>query len=97
MLDDVMQEQDKPASSMLYRDLAACNVFDCMARLQEIHLPTLIICGTEDRLTPVKYSQYLHEHIAGSTLRLVADAGHYVMREQPHVVNQAIEEWLERA
>jgi pimeloyl-ACP methyl ester carboxylesterase len=97
MLDDMLEEQAKPSPNMLHRDLMACNVFDCMARLQEIHLPTLIICGTEDRLTPVKYSQYLHEHIAGSTLRFISDAGHYVMREQPQLVNQAIEEWLARA
>ncbi|MGH2495762.1 MAG: alpha/beta fold hydrolase [Ktedonobacteraceae bacterium] len=98
MLDDMLEEeQDKPAPYILHRDLAACNVFDCMARLSEIHLPTLIICGTEDRLTPVKYSQYLREHIAGSSLRLISDAGHYVMREQPQQVNQAIEEWLARA
>ncbi len=94
MLDSILDEQTKPPPYMLYRDLAACNVFDCMARLAEISLPTLIICGTEDRLTPVKYSQYLHEHIAGSSLRLIPDAGHYVMREQPQQVNQAIEEWL---
>lgn len=95
MLDDMLAEDSAgPAPNMLYRDLAACNVFDCMSRLAEISLPTLIICGTEDRLTPVKYSQYLHEHIAGSRLRLIPDAGHYVMREQPQQVNQAIEEWL---
>src|SRR5579859_6301896 len=95
MLDDMLEEdQIRPAPYMLYRDLAACNVFDCMARLAEISLPTLIICGTEDRLTPVKYSQYLHEHIAGSSLCLIPDAGHYVMREQPQQVNHAIEEWL---
>jgi pimeloyl-ACP methyl ester carboxylesterase len=95
MLDDMLaEEQTRPAPYMLYRDLAACNVFDCMERLAEISLPTLIICGTEDRSTPVKYSQYLHEHIAGSSLCLVSDAGHYVMHEQPQQVNSAIEEWL---
>jgi pimeloyl-ACP methyl ester carboxylesterase len=94
MLDDMLEEQVKTASYILHRDLSACNVFDCMARLAEIHLPTLIICGTEDRLTPIKYSQYLHEHISGSSLCLIPDAGHYVMREQPQQVNQAIEEWL---
>jgi pimeloyl-ACP methyl ester carboxylesterase len=96
MAQEVIREEVRPAPYMLHRDLAACNVFDCMARIQDIHLPTLIICGTEDRLTPVKYSQYLHEHIAGSSLRLIADAGHYVMREQPQAVNQAIEEWIAR-
>ena len=97
MLDDMIQEQARPAPYMLHRDLAACNVFDCMSRLYEVHLPTLIICGTEDRLTPVKYSQYLHAHIAASTLQLIPDAGHYVMREQPQAVNQAIEDWLAHA
>lgn len=94
MAEDMLEEQARPDPYMLHRDLAACNIFDCMARLSEIHLPTLVICGTEDRLTPIKYSQYLHEHIAASSLRLIPDAGHYVMREQPQQVNQAIEEWL---
>jgi pimeloyl-ACP methyl ester carboxylesterase len=90
------EEQAKTERNMLYRDLSACNIFDVMLRLGEIHLPTLIICGDEDRLTPVKYSQYLHSHIAGSTLRILPDAGHYVFREQPEAVNGAIEEWMQR-
>jgi pimeloyl-ACP methyl ester carboxylesterase len=87
-------EQKEPGSTILHRDLAACDIFDCMARLDEIHLPTLIICGSDDRMTPVKYSQYLHEHIAGSSLNIIPNAGHYVMREQPDMVNEAIREWL---
>lgn len=89
-----IQEQSPSAPPILYRDLAACNVFDIMNRLDEIHLPTLVICGINDQMTPLKYSDYLHKHIAGSTLHHVPDAGHYVMREQPEVVNQIIEDWL---
>ena len=89
-------EQAKTEPNMLYRDLSACNIFDVMPRLTEIHLPTLIICGDDDRLTPVKYSEYLHSHIAGSTLRIIPQAGHYVFREQPQAVNSAIEEWMQR-
>ena len=92
----ILSEQIEPASYILYRDLSACNIFDCMTRLQDIHLPTLIICGTDDTATPVKYSQYLHSHIAGSTLRIITDTGHYVMREKPEAVNAAITDWLER-
>lgn len=80
----------------LYRDLAACNRFDVMQRLPEIQLDTLILCGEEDRLTPVKFSHYLHEHLANSTLHIIADAGHYVMREQPARVNQCISNWLDQ-
>ncbi len=92
----IMNEQVPPEPHILYRDLAACHVFDCMAQMHEISLPTLIICGADDRLTPVKYSQFLHDHITGSTLRIIPNAGHYVMREQPEAVNSAIGEWLSR-
>ncbi|GAC1557639.1 MAG: alpha/beta hydrolase [Ktedonobacteraceae bacterium] len=91
----VVQEQVTPGPTILYRDLAACDLFDIMQRLYEISIPTLVICGTEDQLTPVKYSSYLHQHISGSTLRVIPNAGHYVMREQPEAVNQAIDEWLQ--
>lgn len=88
------QEQETPGPSMLYRDLAACTVFDVMPRLYEIQLPTLILCGEEDLLTPVKYSQYLQQHIQDSTLHVFPGAGHYVMREKAEAVNAAIDEWM---
>lgn len=88
------QQADQP--SMLYRDLAACNVFDCMQRLYEIQKPALILCGAQDRLTPPKYSEYLHQHLANSTLQVIDQAGHYVMREQPDAVNGSIEGWLQQ-
>ena len=92
----LINEQVTPGPNMLYRDLAACNSFDIMTRIHEIQLPTLIICGTEDRLTPVKYSQYLHDKIVSSTLHIIPDAGHYVMREQPEAVNHVIEDWIDK-
>ena len=89
----VIAEQKTPGAMILYRDLMACHNFNVIGRLQEIAVPTLIICGEEDRLTPVKYSEYLHQQIAHSTLAIVPQAGHYVMREQPEKVNTAIEQW----
>lgn len=97
ILQSLQQEQVSSGSSMLYRDLAACNIFDIMDRLHEITIPTLIICGANDRLTPVKYSQFLQQHISGSVLRIIPGAGHYVMREQPEAVHQAIEEWMQES
>ncbi|HEY0752479.1 MAG TPA: alpha/beta hydrolase [Ktedonobacteraceae bacterium] len=83
--------------ALLYRDLLACNGFDVMARLEQLSgLPVLILCGAEERSAPVKYSVYLHEHIGGSTLQVIPGAGHYVQREKPEEVNQAIGAWLAR-
>lgn len=87
-------EDARQASIVTYRDWAACNIFDIMVQLNDIYLPTLIICGADDRMTPIKYSQYMHDRIQGSTLCIIPNAGHDVMHEQPETVNQAIEEWL---
>ena len=95
----ILQEQVKPKPGILYRDLLACDRFDVTSRLYEIALPTLVICGSEDRLTPPKYSTFLRERLTGvehgARLHIFPAAGHYVMREQPEMVNRAIEEWLQ--
>ena len=80
--------------SLIHDDFQACHRFDIRSRLEEIQLPTLIICGDEDRLTPVGYSEYLLEHITGSRLRVISQAGHMVMAEQPAPLNQAIEKFI---
>lgn len=77
-------------------DFAACSGFDVMDRLAEIEAPTLIIVGTQDEMTPVKYSRYLHDHIKGSVLLEVEGAGHLVMAERPEPVNEAIKNFLAR-
>ena len=73
-----------------YSDFAACNIFDVRERISEISVPTLIIVGSEDKLTPVKWSQYLNDKISNSSLKVIENAGHMVMIEQPEELNQAI-------
>jgi pimeloyl-ACP methyl ester carboxylesterase len=36
-------------------DFHACNDFDIMEELSHIKVPTLVICGEEDRMTPVRH------------------------------------------
>jgi pimeloyl-ACP methyl ester carboxylesterase len=79
---------------VILKDFRGCNGFDVRTRLSEMSLPTLIVCGEEDRLTPVKYSEYLHEHISGSHLVLVPQAGHMVMVEKAEALNEALERFV---
>jgi pimeloyl-ACP methyl ester carboxylesterase len=80
---------------VIYNDFKACDHFDVRSRLPEIRLPALVLCGEEDQLTPVRYSTYLHEHIASSRLVLIPHAGHMVMAEQPDALNRAIQAFLD--
>ena len=77
-------------------DLLACDAFDLMEQVKAITLPALVICGTDDLVTPPKYAEYLHRQINGSQLQLVPAAGHMVMLEQPDEVSGGIEAFLER-
>jgi pimeloyl-ACP methyl ester carboxylesterase len=67
--------------AVIYDDFLACNAFDRMADIERTTLPTLVICGEADRMTPPKYSRTLAERIPGAQLVLVPGAGHMVMLE----------------
>lgn len=75
-------------------DYAACNEFDVIERLGELRVPALILVGAEDTMTPPKYSTFLHERLAGSSLEMVQGAGHIVMAEKPAQCNAAIAGFL---
>jgi pimeloyl-ACP methyl ester carboxylesterase len=79
---------------VVYGDFEACDKFDVMGSLDKIDLPTLIICGRDDLLTPIKYSEYLRAHIRNSELRVIDDAGHMVMLEKPEEFNKILENFL---
>jgi pimeloyl-ACP methyl ester carboxylesterase len=72
--------------AVLHGDLVACNAFDVTKSLEKLNVPTLVLCGTEDRLTPLRFSQDLANHISSAALQTVDGAGHAVMLEQPRRV-----------
>jgi pimeloyl-ACP methyl ester carboxylesterase len=82
-------------ASVLEGDFRACDTFDMMGEIGLIRVPTLVLCGEEDRLTPVKYGRFLHEQIPGATLVLVPGAGHMVMLEKPGEFNRALTTFLD--
>jgi len=81
---------------VIYGDFEACDKFNVMERIKEIKVPTLIICGLEDQLTPVKYSEYLTNNIPNSKLEIIADAGHMVMLEKPEEFNEKLEKFIKK-
>lgn len=82
-------------ASVLEADFRACDAFDLMEQVKMITLQTLIICGTDDLMTPPKYTDYLHRKINGSQFALIPAAGHMVMLEQPDKVSREIEAFCE--
>lgn len=75
-------------------DFLCCDKFDVIDKVHNIKLPTLVICGSDDDRTPVKYTEYLTSKIEGAIKKIIVGAGHLVTMEKPHEVNQAIEGFL---
>jgi len=66
-----------------------------MERLHNVSIPTLIIVGAEDEMTPVKFAQYLADRIVGSKMVIIKNATHSVAMEKPDEVNGLIREWMD--
>jgi pimeloyl-ACP methyl ester carboxylesterase len=96
LIEEVNSNMAKTLPDIGYCDFSICDKFDVMDRLSEIEVPTLIICGDDDKLTPVKYSRYLNDQVPKSTLHIIENAGHMVMLEQGDAVNKAIKEFLNK-
>jgi pimeloyl-ACP methyl ester carboxylesterase len=80
--------------SVLYGDLLACNRFDVIDSLGLVQQPTLVICGADDQMTPLRFAQYLSSSIPNARLSVIPHAGHMVMLEQPRLVADSLLSFL---
>lgn len=75
-------------------DYWACARFDVRPHLAALTLPTLILGGTQDRMTPIALQDDLAARLPHATRHIIAGGGHMVALEQPEVVTQQVMDWL---
>ena len=80
--------------AVFLNDMLCCDKFDIMDRVHEIRLPTLVLCGSEDTMTPPKYTKYLADKIGGAREVIIDGGTHMVFAEKPREVNRAIDNFL---
>ena len=92
----------------IHLDMARENGLDAYLRQQEaiitrpdsrpdlgaIAVPTVVIVGDGDQITPIEHAREMAEAIPGARLEVIAGAGHLALIEQPEQVNAALEAWL---
>lgn len=76
---------------------AAVWLADQRDRAARIRVPTLMLCGDEDAITPPSLSEELTRLIPGSRLEIVNGAGHLANAEQAFLFNEAIDRHLSDA
>ena len=95
LLEESQREMEETPPSVFYADFTACDNFDIIEETSSINVPALIIVGSEDRLTPPKYSQFLADNLPNAELLYIEGAGHMVMLEAYQQVNEKIVSWIE--
>lgn len=77
--------------------ISCLNIFehaDFREDIKKFDVPTLIVCGEDDSITPKAASEYLHKAIMGSTLVTVKDAGHAPFLTKSQEFNRILEKWI---
>ena len=67
---------------------------DSHADLARVRVPTLVLCGEQDPVTPVADHAAIAERIAGARFERIADCGHLSTIEQPDTVTRVLSQWL---
>jgi len=78
-------------------DWLAADAFDRMQDLARIDVPTSVVAGADDALTPLKYARYLADRIRGADLVVVPGAGHMLQVERPRETAAALAGLVARA
>src|SRR5438067_879221 len=68
---------------------------DSVPTLQTITVPTLIIGGSQDTVTPLSDAELMHSHIRDSQMEIIDRAGHYSVLEYPEIAGRIIRRFLE--
>ena len=76
--------------------IISLNEADSRLQLASLALPTLVVCGEEDAITPPAESHALAAGIPGATLQMVPGAAHFPMLEQPERFNAVLRDFLNR-
>lgn len=71
--------------------------YSVLHRLQEIHVPALVIAGEGDLVVPSVYTKKLADGLAGSTFFTIPNAGHFPFIENQPAFIKIVEEWIDHS
>lgn len=89
----IKQQSSAAIRGAILRMMARPAAFDV---LQGVHVPTLIIVGDEDVLTPVEESRKMQAAVSQAELAVMPRTGHLANLEQPLLFNGLVRQFLAR-
>ncbi|HXD43462.1 MAG TPA: alpha/beta fold hydrolase [Ramlibacter sp.] len=62
--------------------------------LAKVRVPTLVMCGRQDPVTPVADHEAMAARVPGARLAFIEECGHLSAIEQPDAVTRVLADWL---
>ena len=84
------------SDTTLHADLLAAGAFDSAQWIASIKLPSLVIWGSNDIITPKELPENLASSLSGSEFCVIQNAGHVVMVEAPNEFNTIVKNFMEK-
>lgn len=81
--------------AFLRQQQALLTRIDSRPLLGRIEAPTLVLCGRQDKLTPLALHEAMAKEIPNAELVVVEDCGHLAPMERPEETTAALRAWLE--
>jgi pimeloyl-ACP methyl ester carboxylesterase len=82
---------ERARPGVIFADLAACNAYqDALAAAAKVAVPSIVIQGSRDVMTPLKGGKAVAAAIPGCRLAVIDGAGHMLMSERPEEVLAAL-------
>lgn len=94
VITDLMVAQAKPGAANALLGMA--ERVDMTDQLASIKVPTLVVVGDKDELTPVASAKAMAERIEDAQLVVIPNAAHLTPMERPEDVTKALLEWLHK-
>lgn len=86
--------EDLGADVFVDQSIALQNRPDQSKTLENVSVPTLILCGKDDTLCPLERHKLMASLVKGASLEVIPNAGHLPVLEAPELTNAALRAWL---
>jgi pimeloyl-ACP methyl ester carboxylesterase len=92
----IKEKMLKTRPSVMQGDFRACDAFDLRAQLDQIQVPTLIVVGEMDKMTPLRFSEELEAGIQDAELIILPQTGHMLPVEKPQSLVELVRTFMKK-
>jgi pimeloyl-ACP methyl ester carboxylesterase len=96
LAENVKKQMLKLRPSVLAGDFRACDLVDQIQDLGKVMVPTLVLVGDEDKMTPIRFSEQLKEGIDNVEMIVIKGSGHMLPLELPEETARNVRGFMDR-